>query len=279
MPFDTQHNDAFAAMGALLPGQHWSAFDVSRDRAVRGEATLLVTSIWNYHSVVDQKGIRKPTVLAICRDVNSGEYWYRVSRPQIGTHRKTWVAHWNRIRLAIEQSIPIVGVLKDVATGNCSLENTFDCDRVKFQSDGTAIWLHLKPRATIGCPVRDVDIEQLTSETSNSTIEEYEKELQEAAQRTPAERRARLTRASKLPKTITVTSTVFVRNADVVIEALLRAEGNCEGCKQPAPFNRQSDGSPYLEVHHRIPLSIGGEDTLENVIALCPNCHRRSHYG
>jgi 5-methylcytosine-specific restriction protein A len=26
-------------------------------------------------------------------------------------------------------------------------------------------------------------------------------------------------------------------------------------------------------------LSTGGEDTLENAIALCPNCHRRAHFG
>jgi len=28
-----------------------------------------------------------------------------------------------------------------------------------------------------------------------------------------------------------------------------------------------------------VPLSEGGEDTLENAIALCPNCHRKMHYG
>nr|WP_275041241.1 HNH endonuclease signature motif containing protein [Halomonas meridiana] len=46
-----------------------------------------------------------------------------------------------------------------------------------------------------------------------------------------------------------------------------------------APFNRKSDGSPYLEVHHRKPLAEGGDDTVANAIALCPNCHRAAHYG
>ena len=36
---------------------------------------------------------------------------------------------------------------------------------------------------------------------------------------------------------------------------------------------------PFLEVHHVKSLSDGGEDTLDNVIALCPNCHREKHYG
>ncbi len=40
-----------------------------------------------------------------------------------------------------------------------------------------------------------------------------------------------------------------------------------------------SDKTPYLEVHHRIPLAKKGEDTVANAIALCPNCHRKSHYG
>ncbi|OOL15317.1 hypothetical protein BXQ27_32765, partial [Klebsiella aerogenes] len=26
-------------------------------------------------------------------------------------------------------------------------------------------------------------------------------------------------------------------------------------------------------------LSNGGEDSVENAIALCPNCHRQAHFG
>jgi 5-methylcytosine-specific restriction endonuclease McrA len=32
-----------------------------------------------------------------------------------------------------------------------------------------------------------------------------------------------------------------------------------------------------LQVHHRIPVCMGGESTLENVITLCATCHRRVH--
>jgi predicted HNH restriction endonuclease len=60
--------------------------------------------------------------------------------------------------------------------------------------------------------------------------------------------------------------------------ALARAEGHCEGCGEPAPF-RDSDGQPYLQVHHVHELSDGGPDTPETVIALCPNCHYRVHHG
>ncbi|MEE7094460.1 HNH endonuclease, partial [Escherichia coli O10] len=43
--------------------------------------------------------------------------------------------------------------------------------------------------------------------------------------------------------------------------------------------HHQEDGTPFLEVHHIEWLSKGGEDSVENAIALCPNCHRQAHYG
>ena len=46
-----------------------------------------------------------------------------------------------------------------------------------------------------------------------------------------------------------------------------------------APFNRDSNDTEYLEVHHKLPLAENGDDTVENAIALCPNCHRHAHYG
>ena len=58
--------------------------------------------------------------------------------------------------------------------------------------------------------------------------------------------------------------------------ALLRANGICELCEKKAPFNKK-DGSPFLEVHHIDFLSNRGDDTIENVSALCPNCHRKMH--
>lgn len=59
--------------------------------------------------------------------------------------------------------------------------------------------------------------------------------------------------------------------------ALARASGVCEGCKDPAPFKTRQ--GPFLEVHHVYRLSDGGPDHPANVIALCPNCHRRAHYS
>lgn len=76
-----------------------------------------------------------------------------------------------------------------------------------------------------------------------------------------------------------VTQTVFERNAYVVASALRKANGICQSCRNPAPFKRRTTGLPYLEVHHIIPLSQGGKDTVENTVAICPNCHRKAHFG
>ena len=92
-------------------------------------------------------------------------------------------------------------------------------------------------------------------------------------------RRKRLQEAAKLPEKIQVITDAYVRNPDVVAEVLHLSGGQCGRCKQPAPFFRKTDGSPYLEVHHIRWLKHGGEDTVENAIALCPNCHRELHFG
>jgi len=113
----------------------------------------------------------------------------------------------------------------------------------------------------------------------NSYQQNFEAEVITSLRDEASARLKRLSTADRLPKQKLVSTTVFLRNPDVVAEALLRAGGVCEGCLKPAPFFRRSDHTPYLEVHHKIRLIDGGEDVLENVLALCPNCHRRLHYG
>lgn len=70
----------------------------------------------------------------------------------------------------------------------------------------------------------------------------------------------------------------YEQSKAIKLYALARAGGVCEGCGQPAPFVRL-DGTPYLEVHHIRKLADEGPDDPKWVIALCPNCHRRAHYG
>lgn len=115
--------------------------------------------------------------------------------------------------------------------------------------------------------------------TATDIEKEFSVAVEKSLRGSRADRLQRLALAVKKPTLVKVETSVFVRNPDVVSEALLRASGKCEECTADAPFIRAKDKTPYLEVHHRIPLADGGEDSLENAVALCPNCHRRLHYG
>ena len=82
--------------------------------------------------------------------------------------------------------------------------------------------------------------------------------------------------ASKKPKSSSNIHVVFVRDRYVAELAKRRARGKCELCRKAAPF-RNAIGEPYLESHHIDWLAHGGSDTIENTVALCPNCHRKMH--
>ena len=79
---------------------------------------------------------------------------------------------------------------------------------------------------------------------------EFEKAVDAASQLSPSERKEILVTESKTPELIVVTTRVYKRSPCV-----------------------------FLEVHHIKWLSNGGEDSVENALALCPNCHRQAHYG
>lgn len=78
-------------------------------------------------------------------------------------------------------------------------------------------------------------------------------------------------------KTRETNGVVFQRSAQVRNYVLSRAAGKCEWCGVEG-FETRS-GSIYLETHHIQPLSEKGSDTVDNVIALCPNHHREAHFG
>lgn len=83
--------------------------------------------------------------------------------------------------------------------------------------------------------------------------------------------------AGRPPTKKLVTVARYARSPHVVAERLHLAKGVCEKCGSDAPFRRQRDNTPYLEVHHIKLLSEGGLDIVENTQALCPNCHSEVH--
>ena len=53
-----------------------------------------------------------------------------------------------------------------------------------------------------------------------------------------------------------------------------RAEGVCQLCEEQAPF-KDKQGNPFLVPYNVKRLARGGEDNIENTVALCPNCHTK----
>lgn len=66
------------------------------------------------------------------------------------------------------------------------------------------------------------------------------------------------------------------RSFEAARRILAYSKGICELCGGEAPFST-GDGEPYLEAHFVEWLSEGGRPTLDNVVALCPNCHKKIH--
>ena len=79
-----------------------------------------------------------------------------------------------------------------------------------------------------------------------------------------------------IPVESIVQTKTFQRNPIIAAYVKKRADGKCQLCGAKAPFIDQN-GDPYLECHHIEWLSKGGMDSVDNCVALCPNCHRRMH--
>ncbi len=138
-------------------------------------------------------------------------------------------------------------------------------------------WVNRPSYDALDCLLKAID-EYLTP-TQEDFEEDFRNAVRESATRSPTQRQERLKNAPKRPQKIIVRTVGYIRNPDVVAEVLYRAQGKCEKCRRNAPFTRKKDQSPYLEVHHITQLAKNGDDTVENALALCPNCHREQHFG
>jgi len=163
-----------------------------------------------------------------------------------------------------------------------------------WQEEESKFWVwQLKPNLAEAIKILFTDysrtwhpnlIERIREEIlANKTIDQIHKEFEEKVKSSKndsqQERQERLKSADKKPTSTSAQINVFLRNPDVRVEVLHRAGGHCEYCQCPAPFKKDSDGEGFFEVHHIIPLAERGDDTVENAVALCPNCHRHAHYG
>jgi 5-methylcytosine-specific restriction protein A len=124
-------------------------------------------------------------------------------------------------------------------------------------------------------PLRLVDGAPLVRSAEEFWAVQAKKE-NKAKRLSDSELKERAANAPRVPGRRKTQTTQYERSPYVAQLAKRRGNGVCDLCDQPAPFNRK-DGSPYLESHHIVWLSKGGEDTASNTVALRPNCHRKKH--
>lgn len=82
---------------------------------------------------------------------------------------------------------------------------------------------------------------------------------------------------AEFPERRNAYGTEFRRDPMVGDYVLRRAKGQCEYCGKDGFL--MPNGQKYLEAHHLVALGNNGPDTAGNVIALCPEHHRESHFG
>lgn len=109
-------------------------------------------------------------------------------------------------------------------------------------------------------------------------IQQSEEELTKIARETPIHELKKLAKkySGKNPQVTETETKQYKRNEFIAEYAKRRACGLCELCRKKAPFLKKN-GEPYLEIHHIKWLCDGGADSIQNTVALCPNCHRKMH--
>jgi 5-methylcytosine-specific restriction enzyme A len=195
----------------------------------------------------------------------------------LNQHIKAYQPSENDIYLTVRDGKPCVNLIAVLDVKRLETQIPVSCF-IKTSDDQP---LRKRTRAGGWSPVREqyAWLGATTQTVKDDVDVALDTEIKKSLSDSATARKERLAHASKLPEPIQVISRAFRRNADVAAEVLLRANGFCEECHSPAPFRRTADNTPYLEVHHRIMLSAGGEDTVANAVAVCPNCHRKLHFG
>lgn len=92
-----------------------------------------------------------------------------------------------------------------------------------------------------------------------------------------------------LPDPVIATRTVgernvYVRNPANALFSIDRAGYSCEVDRGHTTFISEKNGRPFMEAHHLVPMMYQGLyesplDVPENIVCLCPNCHRAIHYS
>lgn len=124
--------------------------------------------------------------------------------------------------------------------------------------------------------LRKVWIFPLKPVSEEAYIEEREPTVKELI-KLSNEELARRTNIKLIGKKVHKKDTITYYRDPYLKEMVKRiAGGKCQYCGEDAPF-LDKNNVPYLEEHHVKRLADGGSDTMDNVVAICPNCHCKMH--
>lgn len=132
----------------------------------------------------------------------------------------------------------------------------------------------------IGDPVYKIEMidEDKVIEPLDDSYSEEEKKAHAESMDLESLRLAAIKHTVEKPVEIETTVKVVKRDPYIAQYAKERANGICQLCGKEGPFIGKN-GKPYLESHHIVSIADGGADSIENTIALCPNCHRKMHHA
>lgn len=133
---------------------------------------------------------------------------------------------------------------------------------------------------TIGpSPIRIVSEPRLVNEQVDS-----EETFQDSIQSTSIPELGFGPLAKKIKKESAAPSSVWPRDPAISAIALKNAAYKCEVDALHNTFISKASGKPFMEAHHFIPMEYQDSfmvsiDVPENILSLCPNCHREFHHA
>ena len=76
----------------------------------------------------------------------------------------------------------------------------------------------------------------------------------------------------------------YRRDINEAIQAKKNINWVCEMDANHTTFISEADNNPFVEAHHLIPMSVQDAypysfDFADNIVSLCPNCHRLVHHS
>jgi 5-methylcytosine-specific restriction protein A len=163
-----------------------------------------------------------------------------------------------RVKLAIREKLPFRIVILDGKMGNSKKGSIV----YKRQLD-PAIWQMTALNQNTGDYTLTRNIHEIISskiETDNA-IDDL----------------ANVPEGNNLPDRASAIVKIIKRDNRVRAYVVKRPKGKCEYCGERG--FETANGKFYVETHHIIALCDSGRDTVDNVIALCPQHHREAHYG